>query len=874
MDVTQITTALKRLYEDDGHRIVFWNDPEGEFEEALRRLDLNGVQVLRLDERPALEVKLRVEQQDPQGRYLLYAPQEEPEYKDDWLLDIRFYSHSFRADRASILLDELGLANPHLRHHLDRRRKFFDNKQRQQKLAGLVDPQDSERDLDIKMLAVVTRAEQPEFFTIIRTLFHEMVEQDELDISTPPPSWEQAQKFELDVPFWEMAKSNFGYEEDVPSLQNLLIRLLVTDFAHHLEGEVPQGLHHLLLPVANRSNVVICLGQWRDSASKGASYDVLSGLVAEEVGLGEYLHLIELEPLLPVMTFEAVERAVARGLRDRVASTAETVDPDAVRAVANRRQAGHWASPHAAAKSPVARRAYHAVYEALVAAAELFDLRNRYRQGFQFDNAEGMWKAYAQELFQFDQRYRHFHEAADKAEAQHWDVLKSLREDVEAVYTNWYLVNFGTEWSRHVAPDDGGFLSQWTLDQSPNQFRFFRQFVAPHLDEGANRRAYVIVSDAFRYEAAEELIRQLNGRYRFEAKLASQLGVLPSYTALGMACLLPQKARSFDEKGNVLVDGKPTATLEQRHQILSEHDGLAIKADELLAMKREAGRELVSDARVVYIYHNVIDATADAASQEDETFGAVRRAIDEVANLVNYVVNYLNGNFVIVTADHGFLYSESSPTAPDRSPLPEKPAGTVKAKKRYLLGQDLPEVEGAWRGETKTTAHAEGGMQFLIPPAANRFHFTGGARFVHGGAMPQEVMVPAITVRHRKTKGIREKTKTKKVPVHVLGGSHKITTARHRFELIQMEPVSDRAKPITLRIGIYDGSEPVTNLETVTFDSASDNMGDRKRAVHLVLREREYDKRRPYRLVLQDAETGIEQQSVEVTIDRAFSDDF
>ena len=42
----------------------------------------------------------------------------------------------------------------------------------------------------------------------------------------------------------------------------------------------------------------------------------------------------------------------------------------------------------------------------------------------------------------------------------------------------------------------------------------------------------------------------------------------------------------------------------------------------------------------------------------------------------------------------------------------------------------------------------------------------------------------------------------------------------------------------------------------------------------LVLLDRQYDKRKPYRLVLRETETGIEQQSVEVTIDRAFTDDF
>jgi hypothetical protein len=58
------------------------------------------VTTLRLDEIGALEVKIRLEREDPVGKFLLYAPTDEPDYEEDWLLDIRLYSRSFRADRA------------------------------------------------------------------------------------------------------------------------------------------------------------------------------------------------------------------------------------------------------------------------------------------------------------------------------------------------------------------------------------------------------------------------------------------------------------------------------------------------------------------------------------------------------------------------------------------------------------------------------------------------------------------------------------------------------------------------------------------------------------------------------------------------------
>jgi len=110
MDNSQIENALTRLFDEEEHRIIFWNDPDQEFATTLGLLNLpEGVNILRLDQVGAFEAKARLEQDDPEGRYLVYTPTEEPDYEDDWLLDIRLYSRPFRADRASMILDELGL---------------------------------------------------------------------------------------------------------------------------------------------------------------------------------------------------------------------------------------------------------------------------------------------------------------------------------------------------------------------------------------------------------------------------------------------------------------------------------------------------------------------------------------------------------------------------------------------------------------------------------------------------------------------------------------------------------------------------------------------------------------------------------------------
>jgi hypothetical protein len=142
MDTSRIASTLNEMFYEHS-RIVFWYDPEAEFEEALPELGLKGVSLLRLDEHSALAVKVRLEQEDPTGRYLLYAPFEPPEPDKDWLLDMRLYSASFSADRTSTLLAELGLIQQSLRQYLAERAKFFANRDWLERLNKLISPSTS-----------------------------------------------------------------------------------------------------------------------------------------------------------------------------------------------------------------------------------------------------------------------------------------------------------------------------------------------------------------------------------------------------------------------------------------------------------------------------------------------------------------------------------------------------------------------------------------------------------------------------------------------------------------------------------------------------------------------------------------------------------
>ena len=873
MDTSRITSGLRRAFEE--RRIVFWHDPAREFDDTVSSLDLNDVTVLRLDENAAFETKVRLERDDPDHRFLIYAPFEEPDPEEDWLLDIRLYSRSFRADRASLVLDALGLGDTkqRLRPHLAKRAKFLASKDRLEKLKRLVEATDEETELDRKMLAVTVRAEQETVFGIVQTLFDGMAE-GFASLDEPPAVWADIERFDLAEPFWRLVEGSFGYTEDSPKLATLLIRLLVTDFAQALNGPLPEALRHLVLPPRAVSNAVVCVSQWRDSYARSASYDRLSERVADAIKLSGILEPFDVEPLLGVMTFREVERHVIRALRDRVASGFETIDVEEVRSIASRRKDGYWCSGKLASTEHAPREAFSACYEALIAAAELFDLRQRKRDGFSYPTAKAFYDAYVGELYRFDQLYRLFCEAAENARAMNWDVIKPLRQMVEDFYGTGFVDKLALSWGKHLDPStEAGLLRRWTLEGVPQQHRFFRRHVQPELERSPNRKVFVIISDAFRFEAAEELTRDLNGKFRFKAELSSQLGVLPSYTSLGMAALLPHGELSFGATGDVQVDGKPTMSTEQRAKILQTLEGTALRATDLLSMNKEQGRDVVRLWRVVYVYHNRIDARGDDRQTESDAFRATRETIDELGKLVSRIINNLNGSYVVVTADHGFLFQETPPDPTDRSVITEKPSAAVKWKKRYVLGRSLPDHDSVWHGRTAVTAGAADDMEFWVPKGANRFHFTGGARFIHGGAMPQEIVVPVVTVRELEGKRA-EATQVRQVPVHVLGGPHKITTNRHRFKLLQMEAVGDRVRPLAVQVAVYEGDDPVTNVAPVTFDSQSNDIDERTKSVFLTLEGRKYDKKTPYTLILRNSDTGVEEQRVDVTIDKTFFDDF
>lgn len=870
MTQQRITDALDKLFAQ--HPVVFWHDADNEFGLSVQNLIPDGVELLYLDSTPALALKIRFERAERGAKFLLYSAKPEPEPTDDWLLDVRLRSKTFRADNASILLEDLGLASQQLWSHLKERTKFLRAKDRLDRLKRLVLAHDTAEDLDCKMIAVLVKADPPDFSTILLRLFSAMVQDGVAELDSPTKLWSDLAANDLETAFWTLVERETGYRDAQPTLRDLLFRILITDFARSLGNASPAQLSHFVL--ANKTlaaNASVFVAGWRSHMQHFPSYDSLSGAVGRELGLANLLSGLSAEELAETMTFEEVERRIIQDIKGRIIAGAGA-DMDSMRALIARRRDGHWANKllaHASATT----RALAACYDALETAAAFFELQDRFQAGFSFPDAATALNTYQSELFRFDQIYRQFNVAADTVEPMGWALLHELRERIENAYSGWFVPQLGSGWSK-VLEGENGLLTTWKATGWVNQPEFFERHVRSHIEAGI-RRVFVIISDAFRFEAAEEMVGAVNGKSRFKASLSPMLGVLPSYTALGMAALLPHQSLAYKLNSNLdlMADGAVVSTVEQRGAQLAKYSGVAIKADDLLALGKDKGREYVRDQKVIYVYHDKIDMLGDKQGSERETFDAVAQTLTELTQLAAFIVNSLNGSLVVITADHGFLYQESPLDEADKSSLGDMPEGVLKAKKRYVLGQEIGTNPKAWCGNTVVTAGTTpgtGSMDFWVPRGAARFHFAGGARFVHGSAMPQEIVVPVITLRESEN----ESAKTRAVEFSLLGSSNKVVTNKQRFEFIQTEPVSERVLARTVLVSLRDGDTLISDEPSVTFDSASGLMDERKRSVILTVKSGTYDKTKDHYLIARDVQTKVEVIRIPLKVDLAFANDF
>lgn len=107
--------------------------------------------------------------------------------------------------------------------------------------------------------------------------------------------------------------------------------------------------------------------------------------------------------------------------------------------------------------------------------------------------------------------------------------------------------------------------------------------------------------------------------------------IFPSIKKFGMAALLPHKELTVELRNDiltVLADGQSTAS-GYRDKVLKAEDpaSVALKYNDIIAMKRVERSSLVKGMDVVYIYHDTIDEASHTS--DTAVFAACGKAISD-----------------------------------------------------------------------------------------------------------------------------------------------------------------------------------------------------------------------------------------------------
>jgi uncharacterized protein (TIGR02687 family) len=784
---------MKRIHDSllqtfQRHRLVFWYDASGEWTKAFDGFEAENVTKLTVASNE-FGTKVRIlKEPNPSACFLIYSATERPADAENWLLDLLLQGHEFKADRASLAVQEVGLPyeyRPLAEQHVE----FFKEAKRVQSLKELVSKDDGVTDLRLKMMALLAGT-PVEVDAVLLEFLKQAANGEMFD-----PVEEAFKRFALVEPFWKEVGRVFDYLPTNPSLRDFAVTLFRA--ANPLDSAVS------LTPHAR-----VFLQRWKDSQAHSPSFRKWASVLERDFQVASQLDSAgDKLSLGDADTFEIFDKFIIHRLC-RAFETGARADEILTR-IQSRRHS-FWYLQH--------EHGYGAIQQALelrelIASAEL-----------SVDSIDTGIERYRSKWWKIDRAYRRAcHHLRRYGQV---NVMQKLDEWVGKAYVNNYLLPLADRWSDKVRT-----LEKWSCAALPAQRQFYQRHVVPYLEKG--QKVFVIISDALRYEAAAEFTERMNSENRFTAEMDALLASLPSYTQLGMASLLPGNSLEIDPtSGNAIVNGRSATGTENRNEILKralDGRGTAIQAEQFLDLNTKIeGRSLMREHDVIYIFHNVIDKIGDSSATEAKTVDAVEQAFDELNQIVKKVAN-INGSNMLLVADHGFLFQQDAVDDSDDNAFPSASAWTLK-NRRFAIGTGIQPTSDI-KAFTAGQLDHSGEWSCAFPVSLRRFPVQGsGKRYVHGGFSLQEVVVPVVHIHKARVDD------TGRVAVELMRAPAKITTGQVALSLYQEKPVTAKLLPRELRVGVFakDGT-PLSEIKPLKCDSTEEEARKREVSVVLVL---------------------------------------
>lgn len=828
LNFKQITDKLNEEFTGSVRKLIFWYDADAEFADDIDSLQLDNAQVYHLQKDNQFRTKIFLEREDTTTNYLIYAPFPKLDIRENHLADMIRYSREFFADRASLLMLDLGMderCKPIVQHYI----KFFANKVRTQAFYDLEIGTYNRASIEIGLMSVLCKCKLPTFEEVSRcVLTDSSLEDNEL--------LAEFEKYDLLKPFWQQCTVVFGYADEDPTLTKLVMTLFATYAEKSIHTELPQSWQPF---VSFKSGTTIAfLDNLMNSVIYRERYDELSAEMYKALDGEAQLKKLSTDALADCNLFAGVDEILLGWMTERLLN--EDVDArlsgkTIPRVCAERRKMHYGARYH---------DAYFVIENAWnIIKPGIYD---------HISDANVLIKRYTSEYYQTDRRYRYFYYYYDKLEDNR--PYENLRSLVERIYTNDYLNPMLVDYAQALSDVSGN-------TGITKQYNFYRTNV-----RYAKDRVAVIISDAMRYEVGVSLFERLQADEKCKASISVMQSVLPSVTRLGMAALLPYRKYTIVDADTAMVDDLPTIDCKQRETILQKErrESRAVQYDEIKNMSVEELRSVFARQEVVYIYHNQIDARGDKLNTENEVFVACEEAIDEIAKLIRRLTTSANTSHFIVTADHGFLYKR------DKLTVGGKTVSVPGASDRYVISDAPVNESGICSIPLRDVDGVDDDRIVSMPMGSDLFPAPGaGKNYVHGGCSPQEMLVPVIDVKTEKAK--RETTMA---TIDLVSLLNKITNLITTLDFIQTEPVSDVVKEANYRVYfVTDAGEKISNENLVAADKKDPDAAKRIFRLRFSFKNQKYDRNHKYYLVAID-NNNREVLRREVIMDLAFADDF
>lgn len=834
LSLRQIADRLNAEFTGDTRKLVFWYDDKGEFAEDMQDLILQNAEVYFLEPDNQFYTKYFLERVDTATNYLIYAPFPKPDVKDNHLEDTLLYSKRFFADRTSLLCVDLGI-DENVKPVVEKYRKFFNEKKRTQRFYDLEIENFNETSILVGMMAALCNARTCSFEEVVRIVLTE----DGLEDNSFLIDFE---KQDLLPAFWKFCEQEFGYTDSKPTLEKLVVVLFVTYTAKTLQADLPGPWKPF--QSYKSGNSIAFLNYLMNSVLCRERFDELSAHVSNRLNVRSVLSSYLPEDYIECDAFLAIDQLLLKWMLDRLTSedTGAKLGTLTIPEICEKRLKMHFGS--------VMEQAYLVLENAytLITAAN-YTCPNTFKE---------IIAQYQKNDYRIDAAYRHFYTAYDRLSDS--GEFETLRELAENIYTNEYLSVQLPTWNE-------GMKSEGASDVLPLQRNFYVRNI-----KNARERTVVIISDAMRYEVAQELYTKIQDAPKCVfAKLEPQLGVLPSCTRLGMAALLPHRSITMTDEYQVLADDALCNDLNGREKVLKSHESnsVCLQFDDIKSLKQKALRELIAGKQVVYIYHNQIDARGDKANTEDEVFVACDEAVTEIYELIHRIAVGANTIHFIVTADHGFLYKRDAVQESDKISIPAGKNAFVN--RRFIVSSEPVTGDGIENLSMGDILQNDDVRAVSFPVGANVFKVAGGGQnYVHGGSSPQEMLVPVLDVRMEK--GHME---SRNAQIAMVSMTRKITSKITVLDFIQSEPVGDTVRSAAYKLFfLSDTNERISNEVTLFADSRELDSQKRIYRLKFQFKDRKYDRQKEYYLVVCDESTGLEVFRQPMMIDLAFADDF